>query len=230
MPDARGHGLSERAGDGFMDHLPDDAAGLIRALAPGGVDLLGFSMGGGTGLFVADRYPELVRSLVVTGYADPSEMPPDPGFTQSEGYQAWFRGYVAWLEGLKTQTHAERMVASLPQLAPGAPLLPEDEYVPWVEDSARLDLNLVRRSMGLWSGLAARGQQMVEVLGRITCPLLLVKSGRFPVPGATVYTQEEPSGRANLKIVRLVNAGHVVHREQFDQFMVLAQDFWRSNL
>ncbi|MBI1879209.1 MAG: alpha/beta hydrolase [Chloroflexi bacterium] len=120
------------------------------------------------------------------------------------------------------------MVSALSQLPPGAPLPPEEEYVPWVENCARLDLALARLGMTLWSELGARVKEMEQALQRITCPVLLMKSSFFPQPGASQSIEEEASDRPNLKIVRFVNTGHLIHQEQFGPYITLVKDFFRQ--
>lgn len=69
LPDARGHGATRwDAADGFSyDWLLDDVVAFADALRLGAFHLLGFSMGGGTALGVASRWPERVLTLVVMG-------------------------------------------------------------------------------------------------------------------------------------------------------------------
>jgi pimeloyl-ACP methyl ester carboxylesterase len=65
--DQRSHGRSERApaGASTMDHLGDDLAAVIEALAPTGrLVLVGHSMGGMTILSLADRRPDLFAERV----------------------------------------------------------------------------------------------------------------------------------------------------------------------
>lgn len=226
MVDARGHGRSEGVATGFSQALlTEDAAGVIRALRLGAPRLLGHSQGGATGIHVAATYPDLVHSLIVEGWSDQTSA----DFTGSARYQAWFNAYVAWLEQLKTQVHAERMISALSQLPPGAPILPEEEYVPWVENCARLDLDLVRLSAGMWSQVGTRVREMVQALGRTTCPVLIMKSAFFPQPGAAPSVQEEASDQPNVTIVRFENTGHLIHREQFERFIAVAQDFFEKH-
>jgi pimeloyl-ACP methyl ester carboxylesterase len=235
MVDARGHGGSDGIGAGYpQELLTEDAAGVIRGLGLGHVHLLGHSQGGTTGIHVAASYPELVRTLSVEGWSDQmdtssAEPQVNTDFTQSAAYQAWFEGFVAWLTQLKTQTHRERLVASLSQLPPGAPILPEDEYVAWVENSRQLDLDLVRLSPTLWSELDARMRETIGALQRITCPVLIMKSAFFPKPGAAVFVQEESSERRNVKIVRFESTGHLIHREQLDQFVAVVREFLQTH-
>jgi pimeloyl-ACP methyl ester carboxylesterase len=157
-----------------------------------------------------------VRSLIVAGWSR-EEVKTD--FAGSPQYQAWLSAYIAWIEQLKTQTHAKRMVAALSQLPPGAPLPPEDEYVPWVEASAQLDLNLVRLGAELWARLGAEVRAVVAALDRIECPVLIMKSEFFPQPGAPQSVREEASDRLNVRIVRFENTGHLIYREQFEPFV-----------
>jgi pimeloyl-ACP methyl ester carboxylesterase len=225
MVDARGHGRSDRIATGFSQELlTEDAAGVIRALKLGAVHLLGFSQGGTTGIHVAASYPDLVHSLIVEGWSD--EVSTD--FSHSEGYKAWLNAYVAWLEQLKTQTHEERMMSGLSQLPPGAPLLPEEEYVPWIENCARLDLDLVRRGATMWSEVGTQVSEAVLALQRIACPVLIMKSSFFPVPSAPPSIREEASDQPNIRIVRFENTGHLIHREQFDPFITVVKAFFQE--
>ncbi len=228
MIDARGHGQSDGIEKGFSQELlTEDAAGMIQALKIEKSRLLGFSMGGITGIHVADRFRDLVRALIVGGAADKSDVRTD--FTQSEGYKKWLSVYVSWLEELKTQSHEERMVSALSHLAPGAAIPPEVEYVPWVEDLARLDLSLMRFSATLWANLGAMVEEADRALRRVTCPVLLMKSSFFPQPGGPRSVQEETSDQPNVRIVRFVNSGHLIHRERFDEFITLVKDFFKEH-
>ncbi len=238
MLDARGHGRSDRIGaTGFTQELlTEDAAGAIRALGlnklanpatPSGPRVLGFSQGGATAIHLADAYPELVHSLIVEGAADSDS--PSTDFNQSPGYLAWLNSYTAWLERLYTQTHEERMASALSQLPPGAPIPPEDEYVAWVENCARLDIELVRLGATLWGSLGERVKASEQALKRISCRVLLMKSSFFPQPGAPKSVQDEPSDQANVKIVRFVNTGHLIHQERFEEFVGVVRGFLKED-
>ena len=75
LPDARGHGATRwDAADGFSyDWLLDDVVAFADALGLGAFHLLGFSMGGGTAVGVASRWPERVLTLVVMGISTERE-------------------------------------------------------------------------------------------------------------------------------------------------------------
>jgi N-formylmaleamate deformylase len=225
MLDARGHGHSAGVGGDFTpDTLAADVAGALHALGFEGVRLLGFSMGASTAAFVADRHPDLVDRLILAGMAEASA--PAGEIMNAPGYQAWLSAYTAWLERLKTQSHVERMVASLGQVPPGAPLPPEDEYVAWVENSANLDLDLVRMGAALWGQLGATVQAMEAAIGRLSCPTLLMKSGFAPYSSGPLGLREEPSSRPNITILHFENTGHVIYRDRFEAFIEQVRSFF----
>ena len=118
------------------------------------------------------------------------------------------------------------MASALSQLAPGAPLLAEDEYVTWFEDCARLDLNLVRLGDKLWEQVGQRSADMVADLRRVTCPTLVIKSELFPARDGRPDVREVESDQLNVRVVRFTNTGHLIHREQFDSFISLVGDFF----
>jgi pimeloyl-ACP methyl ester carboxylesterase len=135
---------------------------------------------------------------------------------------------VDYLKALKTQTHEERMVTSLRLLPPGVPLLPEDEYVPLVEASAHVDLDLVLLGNELWSRARQQYEEARRLQRRITCLVLLLYSEHFPRPGTPVTLREEPAERPNEKIVRFEHAGHLIYREHFEQFVAVVTAFLKE--
>lgn len=225
--DARGHGLSDRAGPALTPHLlTEDAACVIQALKLDRPHLLGFSMGADTAVRLAATHPALVRTVIVSGANDQAPQPPK--FVNSPGYQAWYQSFVDYLKALKTQTYEEHMVSSLRMLPPGVPLLPEDQYVPLVEASARVDLDLVLLGNELWSRARQQYEEARQLQTRITCPVLLLYSEHFPTPGTPVTVREEPGERPNEKIVRFEHAGHLIYREHFEQFVAVVTAFLKE--
>ena len=228
LVDARGHGRSDRISSGFSPELlTEDAAGVIRALELERPTVLGFSMGGDTAIRLAATHPQLVHSVLVGGSSD--KQPDGQALLNSEGYQAWYKSWLTWLENLKTQTHEERLLSTLAQLPPGSPLPSEDEYVPMVDANAHVDLDLARLGNNLWSQAGDQFAETKAMLQHITCPVLLMYSGYFPVPGAPQTLREEPSEQPNVKIVRFENAGHLIYRDRFDQFVDVVKTFLKEH-
>jgi pimeloyl-ACP methyl ester carboxylesterase len=229
MPDARGHGRSARLDEsGFAQELlTGDVAELIQTQTPGRASVVGFSMGGGTGLHLAVGHPDVVQALVVAGWSDAA--PADADLSTSPGYQAWLKSWLAYVRALPGQSHAERMLAGLSQLHPSEPLPPEEQYVAAIDAAAHLDPQLIELSLDMWAGAAEGRSRLADALGQVTRPLLLMKSGSFPTPGAEVIVKEEASERPNVRIVRFENAGHLIDRQQFDDFIGLVREFLAAN-
>jgi N-formylmaleamate deformylase len=228
MIDTRGHGRSDRIGDnGYTPTLlMEDAAGVMRALNLGPARVIGHSQGGNTAARLAAAYPDLVHSYILEGTADPANDNASFGDpTASPGYQAWLNSYLTWLEQLKSQSHAEQLAAGLSQLPPGVPILPEEEYVPWLDYCAHLDLDLMRLSATLWGQLSENGREMVEAMARATCPTLILKSSFSFHHSGPASVVEEPSDRPNVRTLHFLNTGHLIHREQFDLFLSAIRPF-----
>lgn len=222
--DARGHGRSDGIATGFTtESLVADVAAFIRALGLERPTVLGSSQGGATAARLAAEYPDLARAILLE----------DPPWRRAAGmspaaspaYQAWFEAYLAWLEALRTLPHAERMVAALAQLPPGGPLWPEDDYVPWVEACAEVDLNLARVSPTLWSG---PDSGIAEVTPRVTCPMLYMRATRPVLGGSAPYAQEAIPAQRNLTVVPFA-ASHLIRREAFERFIAVVRAFLAGN-
>ena len=65
--DNRGVGASQGKTPSSVEAMATDAVAFIRALGYDQVDLLGFSMGGFVAQVIAQREPQLVRKLILTG-------------------------------------------------------------------------------------------------------------------------------------------------------------------
>ena len=227
MPDTRGHGYSDGIASGFSSQvLVEDVAGLIRELKLDRPRIIGMSQGGSTVLRLAVKYPELVHSFIIEGWG----VDGSPGsMMKSEGFRAWRRQFLTWLEQLKTMGHEERMVATLPYLVPavGGRVLPEDEYVPGVEGYALLDLDLVRDNSPLWTN--QEEDNLAELLKQVTCPALIMQhSFAFSTAGTEPTFHEVPSEQPNVKIVYFENTGHLIRHVAFEQYMGLVRAFLKE--
>jgi pimeloyl-ACP methyl ester carboxylesterase len=230
MVDARGHGRSD--GIAKVGYPPEanveDTAGVIRALKLGRARIIGLSMGGTTALRLAARYPELVHSFIFEGWGDESGI--SKAAANSEGYQAWFNTWLAWLEQLKTMNYEERMISALPQLLPmmGGSLWSEDEYVPMVEAYKMFDLDLAKYSMKLWDS-EYQGDP-AALLKQVTCPALIMKHAwAFPKPGTQPAVRVATSEQPNIRIVYFEDTGHLIRRVAFEQYMALVWEFLRAH-
>lgn len=83
--DLQGHGRTADIDRPItLEAMADDIAALIRHLRLTSVDLVGYSLGGGTALHVATRHPELVDRLVIASvYLRPDAV--DPALRAQQG-------------------------------------------------------------------------------------------------------------------------------------------------
>jgi pimeloyl-ACP methyl ester carboxylesterase len=221
MLDARDHGRSEHVGAASFSYpiLAEDAAAAIRVLGLERPAILGHSMGGATAALLAARYPDLPRAVILedAAWSDTSGM---RRIGEADAYRAWLASYVAYLERLRTLPHAERLVAALAQLPPGTPdVWPEEEYVPWVEAQAQLDLDLVRGGTTLWSTMGLE-PPLAALADTITCPMLLLSGASTRTISAGIAAEH-----ANVRHVAIEDAGHLVHLDQLDRFLAVVRAF-----
>jgi pimeloyl-ACP methyl ester carboxylesterase len=83
--DLQGHGRTADIDRPItLEAMADDVAALIRHLGLAKVDLVGYSLGGGTALHVATRHPELIGKLVLASvYLRPDAV--DPALRAQQG-------------------------------------------------------------------------------------------------------------------------------------------------
>jgi N-formylmaleamate deformylase len=223
LVDARGHGHSARVGSAFSSELlVEDVAALIQTLGLERPALLGHSMGGVTAVLVAARYPNLVRAVISEDAVWNSQPGMAQAATASPHYQAWFNSYLHYLAALKTQSHDERLVAAFPYLPPGAAAWPEEEYVPWVEAQAQLDLDFVRTGMSLWTATQP-ALPMTTAVQQLAAPLLLLTGGRGNTDPQTV--QAVAGAIRTGHHLAFEEAGHFLHLDQFERFMTSVREF-----
>ncbi len=210
--DLRAHGLSAAPASGYAssDHA-QDVVGIIETLGLGSVTLIGHSLGADTATQVALMRPDLARRLVL-------EDPP------------WNDDWLAMDPKLDQKTRADWEFAlnqqkelSLEQLLEQkrklTPHWAEEELVPWA--FAKLDV----RIQALDYIEAERPAWQLTVRG-LRCPTLLVTGDTER--GALVSSamaDEACSLLPELDVLHLDGAGHCVHRDQFDGYLIGLREF-----
>jgi pimeloyl-ACP methyl ester carboxylesterase len=202
MPDARGHGRSERAGgEREAGSLAADAAGLIRALDLDRVALMGHSMGAATAAEVAGADPDLVACLVLEDppWRDQTEVVP---------------GRWDYLRHAQ-QLPPEDLSAYCRQLHP---TWDEAEVGPWVEAKRQFDLSLV-------DGPRGAPRPWREIAAAIHSPMLLLTAdtdlGGIVTPEAGVEAARLAGGR----VEHIGGAGHNIRRERYQDYRAAVKNF-----
>lgn len=210
MPDAQGHGLSERLGTGFK--FSDQAhhiASLARELGVISPVIMGHSMGGSCATNVAALYPDLPKAIILEdpGWMTPGEAPPDRGEGAGEMRARVEQFKNMTVEELIEQCHKEN------------PLWSNEELVPWAESKKQFDPSL-------FSSFNINELPWTEMVPKIQCPALLFTAETGIVSDDTVarameiWTADRP-----LSHVKVMGVGHNIRRENFQIFCNSVQQF-----
>jgi N-formylmaleamate deformylase len=203
LVDARGHGESDRPPSGYA--APDraaDLAGLIAALDLDRPVLIGHSLGADTVATTAGRYPDLVRAIVL-------EDPPWGHHPRTpENLAERRRLHEADLRA-KQALNPEQL---LDLIRHDQPNWHPDEFEPWVESKYQTSFEIFRIFESAW-------ESWQDVVGRITCPLLLltgdVNLGALVTPAMAARVDRRPNGR----VVHIAGAGHCIRRDQHAEYL-----------
>jgi pimeloyl-ACP methyl ester carboxylesterase len=171
---------------------------------------------------VAAGYPDRVSAIALEDavWGDGPGLSEEVG--QSEGYQRWLAGFIECVEQLPTLSHAERLVAAFPYLAPGAGAWPEEVYVPWVGAQAELSLHMLRQGSALWA-MAAPPRSLRALADDIRCPILLMTGGRSN-SDPQIAEQVADAWRDGQHI-GFADAGHLIHADAFEEYVGVVSGF-----
>ncbi len=210
MPDAQGHGLSDRLGPGFkFSDQAHQVAGLAREFGVEGPIIMGHSMGGSCATNVAALYPDLPKAIILE---DPGWMTPgDTPMNRGEGA----REMRERVEQFKNMTVEEL----IEQCQKENPLWSYEELVPWAESKKQFDTNL-------FSSFNINELPWTEMVPKIQCPALLFTAETGIVSDDTVARAMEIWTAARpLSHVKVMGVGHNIRRENFQVFYNSVQQF-----
>jgi pimeloyl-ACP methyl ester carboxylesterase len=217
MPDAQGHGLSDRIG---ANSSPNSSGDLVVALADGlGLKkpvIMGHSMGAGTAADVASRYPSMPRALILE---DPGWGMPPPTVSTEESRKRTedFRARSAAF----LQRRLDDIIADNRQTDPA---WSEEDRIPWAVAKHQFDLSM-------FSGGRGVQRSYTEIIPLIDCPTLLICAEKG------IVTAEVAENAARLwkskrpfRSVRIMGAGHNIRREKFEEFMAAVTGFLKESV
>ena len=207
MVDARGHGLSEAAEEGYGDAgRAADLAGLIRALGLQRPAVVGHSMGAATAAVAAANYPDLIGAVVLE---DPPwrEEPADPG--------PWLAQRRVELEDRRSRSRAW-LIDRCREANPGWDAA---ELGPWARAKQQLSMKIV-------TGGRSSSPPWREIVAGVSCPALLitasVERGAIITPA---LAQEAASINTRFQLLSLPDAGHNIRREAFEPYLRAVRAF-----
>jgi N-formylmaleamate deformylase len=210
MPDAQGHGKSDRLDKNFnFKSHTEQVAGLVKQLGLKKPIIMGHSMGAGTTTNVAVAYPDLPKAIILE---DPAWLKQD---TMPPPNQADIKSYMTslskkTLEELKAEGRASN------------PLWSEEEIKPWAESKLQFDTRL-------FDFMAVNPGSYKEQVPRIKCPTLLIIAESGLVSKATaeeaarLWKSPQP-----FKWVQIKGAGHSIRRENFRDYCDAVWSFLKA--
>jgi len=218
MPDAPGHGLSDRLRPGYTFHEQAvQTAGLIQALSLNKPIIIGHSMGAGTAVNVAVNYPELPRAIILE---DPAwrrpeyETSEDPR-KRAQERESFARAIIGW-----SDLPREVLVAECRKANPG---WSESEIAPWVDAKFQFDHRF-------FSTMQLERPTYRKLVPQIRCPALLITSdGGIVQPAVAREALSLSRSRGQLQWKFITGAGHNIRREQFKVFYETISDFIKNN-
>lgn len=225
MPDARGHGRTGNAVAGTSPLLMvADSASFIQALGLTRPVVIGHSMGADVAGRLAMSYPDLVKAVVLV---DPALQVVNPGaWMESDGYKAWYNDWLAYLEKMRTQTHAERVEATLARVIPGMSLTHEEDFVTHMEASLLLDMNILTQVATMNNGLTPLMEVLVEATSTPKLVLLAQPTQNRVVFADRVAERDELQSRwRNGEVVIFEETGHFIQGERLEEFVAVVKDW-----
>ena len=207
MFDARGHGQTRGpVEDLSVKRLADDAAAAAQKMGLANLAVFGHSMGGITALAMAADYPDLVRAAVLE---DPTMTARNPIVYTDEEKQKLQEAAIQDLK-LHDLPLAEQ-IARGQSFNNGWPMV---EIQPWAEAKGQYNPQILQ-----FRG-EFRRYDWREAIGRVECPILLLTAEVEQGAIVTSAIAEEAGQLCHSCQTSLIhNAGHCIHRDQFEASM-----------
>jgi pimeloyl-ACP methyl ester carboxylesterase len=232
MVDARGHGRSEAPERNYDSRTQAaDLHGAIVALGLQRPAVLGHSMGAATALVLAGTYPAAPGAILLEdppGWwgAAPAVQADDAAGTRADAViygraranEERQVGMRAWFTNLKRKSRDELIA----EQHAATPSWSEAELGPWADAKLQVSPHV----LSVFDPQAPGTVDWPAVLGRITCPALLITSDPalgavLPAEGVTALQALVPQ----LQVAHIAGAGHNIRREQFPRYLAVVRAF-----
>ena len=210
MPDARGHGQSERINHNEPMDMASDLAGMITKLDLKHPVVVGHSMGAMAAFQMSVRCQKIPRALVLE----------DPPWwqlqTQSEQSQSQNNPFASWIEGIQ-RLPLEKVIA---QTRLEHPTWPEWTLQTWCPAKMQLDTNIFLTPN-------IEGNTWLEEISRLSCPTLIVTAD--PQKGGIVTPEIAVRAKKLNSLCQVVNfpgIGHHIRFEDYQKYMNTLRTFF----
>ena len=206
MPDAQGHGLSDRFDEGFNSgrHV-EQVAGLVRQLGIDKPVIMGHSMGADTAANLAFTHPSLPKAIILEDPPWGMRPPPVPVDEAARKEQEAFRESLVSLHNLAL----EEIIEEGRKRDPG---WSDEDRLVWAKAKQQFDPSLFSRPI-----IFERPYE--ELVAKIQCPTLLIigdtgiVTAEVAENAARMWKSEQP-----YQWVQIKNATHNIRRDRFDEY------------
>jgi 3-oxoadipate enol-lactonase len=215
--DLRGAGLTSKPeGEYSTELLADDVAAFMRAAQVGPAHVMGLSLGAATGMWLAAKHPDLVRSLSLHSAwhkSDPYlKTVVETWRVMADGLgdvtEMVIKGIFPWCFTPELYAEREDYIAGLADFVRGRPMPPVDAFM---------------RQSG-----AVLAHDASAVIGSISAPTLIT-FGRHDLVCSTRFAEPLSSAIANSEVVVFEDCSHAPIYEQVDDFNARTLEFLRQH-
>jgi N-formylmaleamate deformylase len=216
MPDAQGHGLSDRFGKGStFEKSIGQVVGLCRALGLEKPIIMGHSMGADSAANIAIEHPSLPKAILLE---DPPWGEPLASAEEAEAMRKEGEGRVKRLIGFHDLS-LEEIVAESRKLDPQ---WPEEERLPWARAKQQFDVSL-------FSYPIVNERHYAELVPHIKCPtLLVIAENGIVTPEVAANATRLWKSRKLFKWVQIKGTTHNIRRDNFVEYKAAVYDFLKS--
>jgi pimeloyl-ACP methyl ester carboxylesterase len=213
--DLRGHGSSDAPESGYEveDHTRD-LVGLVDHLGLEAFTLIGHSLGAEVTSRFAILQPARVQGLVLIDPPWHADWAGQPDERRHAMAAAWHR----WLETLRALPLDEALALGREQM----PDWDERDVRSWAESRRVANPRCIDGLLATRDNWCAIAKQLV------TRTLLVTGEPKLGALVSPTVEQEVVIAKPDLQLLRVVGAGHAVHRDRFDVWIARLQVFLRE--
>ena len=205
MPDAQGHGLSDRLDSGFSyERHTDQVVSLVQELEKINPIIMGHSMGADTAVNIAVTHPSLPKAIILEDPPWGPLLPPVPENEEEQPAED-FREQLSRLGKLPLEEIIEEGRKRDPSWS-------EEERLVWAKAKQQFDPSLFSKPV-------INPRSYEDLVPEIRCATLLIFADAGIVTEATAkHAAELWKSDKPFHWVQIKGAGHNIRREQYQAF------------
>ncbi|OGO00152.1 MAG: hypothetical protein A2Y90_00040 [Chloroflexi bacterium RBG_13_52_12] len=217
MPDAQGHGLSDRLDPAFsFENHTNQGVALIREMGLKKPIIMGHSMGAGTAVNIAVEFPSLPKTIILEDPAWRKEdtLSPEQEREMAKQHEAFMKSLIDVSKHTPEEVLADGRQAN--------PRWSEVELAPWARAKLQFDTTL-------FSTMVINPRSYEELVPQIKCPTLLIIAEKGIVSKETAENIARLwKSRKPFRWVQIMGATHNIRRDQPSAFKKALFDWLKT--